>query len=55
MWVGKSIFTRNVQPAVAPIGLGTYFRTAVPPARAEGGGLFLTGQKGDGKSRTNRH
>jgi len=54
MWVGKSIFTRTIQRALALIGpeirsVQSAFRLGPKDVP------FLTGQKGDGKSRTNQH
>jgi len=54
MWVAKSIFTRTVQRALALIG--PEIRSIQSSFRLGPKGVsFLTGQKGDGKSRTNRH
>jgi len=54
MWVGKSIFTRTVQRALALIG--PEIRSVQPTFRLGPKDVpFLTGQKGDEKSRTNRH
>jgi len=54
MWVGKSIFTRTVQQAAALIS--PEIRSVQSSFRLEPKNVpFLTGQKGDGKSRTNWH